>query len=80
MLQEIKKLFEIHRLISLYDLKVHFDIDEEAMKDMLQIWIKKGKLIGSSHCNQLPCEGCAADDCDPSKYQYYEEKFRFQAS
>lgn len=72
MLQEIKKLFEERRAISLYDLKVHFDIDEVAMKDMLKVWIKKGKLKAVSGCGSLPCEGCVADDCDPSKYLFYE--------
>jgi len=44
MLRKIIKLFHERKAISLFDLLIHFKIDEKAIEGMLNILIKKGYL------------------------------------
>ncbi len=68
-LTEIKKYLIDNRLASLTDLSVRFDVDPDAMRGMLDQWIKKGRL------KKLPmgtkCSNCCGD-CDSEKLEIYE--------
>jgi len=75
MLTEIKKLFTKYKSISLYDLSLHFEMEALAMQQMLEIWIKKGKLEKKDlSCLKVSCAGCVKNNCEPSKMIFYERR------
>ena len=43
-LSEIKQYLVSCHAVTLNDLSIHFDTDPEALRDMLQIWVRKGKV------------------------------------
>jgi putative ferrous iron transport protein C len=62
-LSDIKRYLKERRHATLMDLAVHFDTDPEAMRGMLEQWIKKGRVSKSeshSTCNR-GCSGCGCD-------------------
>ena len=72
-LTEIKKYLMENRVASLTNLSVRFNVDPDAMRGMLNQWIKKGRL------RQLPkgakCSKCCGE-CDSENleiYEWYEE-------
>ena len=73
MLTEIKRLIAKQKRISLYDLSIHFGVEESAMEKMLETWLQKGKLKRTdfSYC-QSACTGCVKFNCFPSKMIFYE--------
>ncbi len=68
-LTEIKKYLIENRVASLTDLSVRFDVDTNAMRGMLDQWIKKGRL------KKLPmgtkCSHCCGE-CDSENLEIYE--------
>ena len=54
---------------ALIDMAHHFDIEPDALKGMLEHWIRKGKvrLLEGSRCNK----GCCSQN-DPTLLQIYE--------
>jgi hypothetical protein len=65
-LSDIKKYFSERPAASLADLSVHFNVDPDAMRGMLDQWIRKGKLRrlpeGAS-CSSC-CESCNSDNLE----------------
>ena len=60
-LKDLKEYVKSNPLVSLTDIAIHFDADPEAVKGMLDFWIRKGKIKhyssdnvcgGSCSCNQ----------------------------
>jgi putative ferrous iron transport protein C len=43
-LTELKQFFQANKVTTLNELAMHFDTNSNAIRDMLEIWIKKGKL------------------------------------
>lgn len=43
-LAKIKHYLSSQHSVTLNDLSIHFDTDPEALRDMLQLWVKKGKI------------------------------------
>ncbi|KAA3631208.1 MAG: sugar metabolism transcriptional regulator [Proteobacteria bacterium] len=77
MLREIRRYIRMRGQTSLADLATHLDSSPDAVRGMLDVWVRKGKigrLARSSRCGTA-CAGCAAamveiyywkeDDCDP---------------
>ena len=68
-LTEIKKYLIQNRVASLTDLSVRFNVDPDAMRGMLDQWIKKGRL------RQFPkgskCPNCCGE-CDSKNMEIYE--------
>lgn len=68
-LTEIKKYLMEKRVASLTDLSVRFNVEPDAMRGMLNQWIKKGRL------RQLPrgvkCSRCCGE-CDSENLEIYE--------
>ena len=69
-LSDIKTYLRQRGQASLADLAVHFGSEPEAVRGMLEIWIRKGKVaqmrIGGS------CGGCT--QCDPAANEVYQWK------
>lgn len=54
-LQEVKEYVKQRKQVNLLDVAVHFDIEPEAVKGMLDFWVKKGKIKHVS--NATACGG-----------------------
>ncbi len=69
-LSEIKKYLMQHKRVTLGDLAWHFDTEPEAMKGMLEQWIRKGKVlkIDVQACCSKTCGKC----CDGTAMEIYE--------
>ena len=73
MISEIKQYFLEHKVVSLSDLSLHFNVEESAMEQILQLLIKKDfiKFIEQNHKSGL-CDGCAISDCTSNKMKIFE--------
>ncbi len=68
-LSDIKQYLSQRGIASLYDISVHFDTDPNAMRGMLEQWIRKGrvqKLSASSSC------GISCNKCDTENTEIYQ--------
>ena len=43
-LRELKEFVQARKQVSLTEISVHFDCEPEAVKGMLDFWIRKGKI------------------------------------
>ena len=71
MLSEIKQYLVKHKRVTLGDLALYFDVEPEAMRGMLELWIRKGRLAKSdlqSCCNKSCSKGC--DDSAMTIYEW----------
>ncbi len=68
-LSEIKKYLSDNQRASLDDLVIHFEVEGDAMRGMLEQWIRKGRL------RKLPkgvsCPNCCKS-CDSNGLEIYE--------
>ncbi len=68
-LADIKKYLSQRGSVSLSDISVHFDTDPEAMRGMLEQWIRKGRInkriLGAS------C-GSSCNKCDTKDTEMYQ--------
>ncbi|RLA15991.1 MAG: hypothetical protein DRQ59_00255 [Gammaproteobacteria bacterium] len=62
-LSDLKNYLESRRQVSLSDAALHFDVEPEAMKGMLEFWVSKGKI--RIDANQLTCGGSCS--CSQAK-------------
>jgi len=57
-LSDLKDYVKSRRQVSLRDAALHFDVEPEAIRGMLEFWVSKGKI--SKYSNQAVCgDGCA---------------------
>lgn len=67
-LSELKNYVKSRRQVSLKDAALHFDVEPEAIRGMLEFWVSKGKM--SKHSNDAACAGgctCSFRE-DPEMY------------
>ncbi len=68
-LVELKKYLQERKLVPLQDIAFHFDMDIEAIRPMIDQWIRKGKVRKQD--GNLGCaKGCCK--CDPATIETYE--------
>lgn len=68
-LSDIKKYLVQRKVATLGDVAVHFDIQPDAIRGMMEHWIQKGKVM--KHNGQGTCsKGCGK--CDSSHIEMYE--------
>ena len=68
-LSELRDYLRQKRRVALQDLMRHFDIEADALRGMLQQWIRKGKvrqIQPNSACGSSCCK------CDASLIEFYE--------
>ena len=53
---------------TLSDIALHFDTDADAVRGMLEIWIKKGKVEKRSATDSC---GTSCQSCDPAATEIY---------
>jgi putative ferrous iron transport protein C len=67
-LSELRDYLKDHKRAALFDIALHFDSNPDAIRGMLEVWVKKGRV------RKLPqgtsCSGCC--ECDPSMIEIYE--------
>lgn len=68
-LSEIKQYLSQRGSASLSDISVHFDTDPNAMRGMLEQWIRKGKV--SKHIASESC-GSSCNKCDIKSSEIYQ--------
>ncbi len=69
-LSEIKYYLMKHKRVTIGDLALHFDTETEAMRGMLEQWIRKGRVLKldvQASCNKT-CSKC----CDASAMEIYK--------
>ncbi len=68
-LSELRSYLIQRKRVTLYDLVLHFNMDADALRGMLDKWIKKGKLTRLN-----PNSGCGTTcyKCDPTLTEIYE--------
>jgi hypothetical protein len=78
-LTDIKHYLQEHGQAPLLDMSLHFDMEQDALRGLLENWVRKGKV------RKLPagtsCSGCTS--CDPVDIEIYawveqELPLRFQ--
>lgn len=72
MLSHIKHYLICHKRRTLNDLALHFDIEPDAMRGMLEQWIRKGRVNRTDlcTCDGYTCAGC----CKAIAMEIYEWK------
>jgi len=69
-MSDIKKYFIERRTVSLDAISLHFNVEPDAMRGMLEHWQRKGKL------NKLnldsKCSGCCKTGCSPGSIEFYK--------
>ncbi len=53
---------------SLSDLALHFDTDPEALRGMLDVWVRKGKVV---HRRNTAACGSTCNQCDVASTELY---------
>ncbi len=56
-LSDLKDYVKSRRQVSLKDAALHFDVEPEAIRGMLEFWVNKGKI--RKYSNQADCGGCS---------------------
>jgi len=67
MLMDLKSYLEVRNSASLTEISRHFATDPDALRPMLDHWIRKGRVRRSARSN---CGGCCA--CAPADVEFYE--------
>ena len=58
MVSEIRSYLQERGRAPLADLALRFDMDEAALRGMLDLWVRKGKI--TIHAPEEGCDGCTA--------------------
>ena len=67
-LSEIRSFMQQHGQVSLSDIALHFDVEPDAARGMLDIWIKKGKVQRRSATSSC---GTSCSQCDTAATEIY---------
>lgn len=84
MLADVRDYLVRRRVASLRDLALHFDSSPEAMRDMLGVWLRKGRIrrvdraepaapVCSSRGCGGACSSCAASGADEGELYAWVE-------
>jgi len=67
-LSQLRDYLRQHQQATLGDIARHFDSDPLAVRGMLELWVRKGKVQRSS---LTPACGGGCNRCDPSITEIY---------
>jgi len=68
-LSDIKQYLQQRGQASLADIATHFDTSTDAVRGMLEIWVRKGRVtcrLASASC------GSSCSSCDPAATEIYQ--------
>jgi putative ferrous iron transport protein C len=69
-LSEIKGYLMDRKRATLGELALHFDIEPEAVRGMLEHWVRKGRVLKSD--SPAGCSHGCSQCCDASSMEIYE--------
>jgi len=69
MLLKLKKHLQKERMVNMYDLSNHLSSDPEILRQMLSIWMQKGKVREIERTESC---GDKCQRCDPLLTELYE--------
>lgn len=67
-LSEVRDYLKLRGQCTLSDIALHFDTDADAVRGMLEVWIRKGKVDKSSATASC---GTSCQSCDPAATEVY---------
>jgi len=67
-LSDIRNYMQQHGQVSLADIALHFDVEPDAVRGMLDIWIRKGKVHRRSATSSC---GTSCSQCDTAATEIY---------
>ena len=67
-LSDIRDYLKQRGQCTLSDIALHFDTDADAVRGMLDIWVRKGKVEKSSATESC---GTSCQSCDPAATEVY---------
>jgi hypothetical protein len=69
-LSDLRDYLKQHQRVALSDLMLHFHIEADALRGMLEKWIRKGKVKKISPDSTVCGTSCCK--CDPALTELYE--------
>lgn len=73
-LAELRDYVQRNRVVSIAGLIAHFDMDPNTLREMLEVWIRKGKIrkVQVDDCSSSPimCQKCL--QCHMQSAELYE--------
>ena len=66
---QLKKYLQSRTIVPLQDMAHHFQVEIEAVRPLLDVWISKGKVRKRQQTTSA-CKGCCK--CDPATIEVYE--------
>ena len=81
-LSDVRDYLKQRGQCTLSDIALHFDTDPDAVRGMLEIWMRKGKVEKLSATNSC---GSSCNSCEPSATEIYvwrefKEEHRLQVA
>jgi len=67
-LSQVRDYLKQRGQCTLSDIALHFDTDPDAVRGMLEVWIRKGKV--EKHSATKSC-GTSCQSCDPAATEVY---------
>ena len=67
-LSDIKRYLSQRQQATLADIALHFGVEPDAMRGMLEIWVRKGKADKQRVSNSC---GSSCNRCDPASVEIY---------
>ena len=68
-LVDIREYLKLSKTANLLAMAKHFEVDPELVRDMLNVWVAKGKV---KKCAQLPGCGTKCTKCNPMLTEQYQ--------
>jgi len=68
-LSEVRDYLKSRSQATLSDIALHFDTDADAVRGMMEIWIRKGKIRKRSATDSC---GSSCNSCEPEATEIYE--------
>ena len=69
-LLQVKHYLQERRIVPLQDVALHFRVDIDTVKPLLELWVNKGKAKKHAKPAAGTCKGCCK--CDPATLETYE--------
>ncbi|TBV83382.1 MAG: hypothetical protein EYX74_01005 [Desulfobulbaceae bacterium] len=67
---QVKHYLRERRVASLQEIALHFKVEVDTVKPLLEIWVNKGKARRHADGVETACSGCCR--CDPASLVAYE--------
>lgn len=69
-LRRLRRYLQLHQRATLGDLALHFDVAPEAMRGMLDTWLRKGRIRELAY--EATCNTSCPTACDDTAMTIYE--------